>query len=85
MHITIEQNKEVVNLDAEEFPKHRLKFRNLDRPVNCACEFREFGGKDITANLSLLPMHLCRTIGEGRHAPTGGCCRKPGKAVFGIL
>ena len=64
MHITIEQNKEVVNLDAEEFPKHRLKFRNLDRPVNCACEFREFGGKDITANLSLLPMHLCRTIGE---------------------
>ncbi len=64
MHITIEENKVVVNLDAEEFPKFQAMFQNLDRPVNCACEFREFSGKDVTVNLSLLPMHLCRTIGE---------------------
>ncbi len=64
MHITIENNKVIVNLDETEFPKFQAMFQNLDRPVNCACEFREFYGNDITVNLSLLPMHLCRTIGE---------------------
>ena len=64
MHITIEDNKVVVNLDAEEFPKFQAMFANLDRPVNCSCEFREFYGNDVTMAISLLPMHLCRTIGE---------------------
>jgi len=64
MHITIEQNRVVVNLDETEFPKFQAMFANLDRPVQCACEFREFYGNDVEVSLSLLPMHLCRTIGE---------------------
>jgi hypothetical protein len=64
MHITIEDNKVVVNLDETEFPKFQAMFQNLDRRVQCTCEFRDFGGNDITAGISLLPMHLCRTIGE---------------------
>jgi len=64
MHITIEDNKVVVNLDAEEFAKFQAMFANLDRPVQCACELREFSGNDFTITTPLLPMHLCRTIGE---------------------
>jgi len=64
MHITIEDNKVLVNLDAEEFAKFQAMFQNLDRPVQCECEFREFSGNDFTITTPLLPMHLCRTIGE---------------------
>jgi len=64
MHITIEDNKVVVNLDKDEFEKFEIMFANLDRPVQCACELREFYGNDVTVGIPLLPMHLCRTIGE---------------------
>jgi len=64
MNITIEDNKVVVNLDETEFPKFQAMFANLDRAMQCICEFREFDGQDMEMNYSLLPMHLCRTIGE---------------------
>lgn len=64
MHITIEDNKVVVNLDETEFPLFKAMFENLDRRIQCSCEFREFDGQDYEMQFPLLPMHLCRTIGE---------------------
>ena len=63
MNIVIENNKVIVNLDEFEFPKFETMFANLHLNKRLRCEFREFGF-DINLNLDLLPMHLCRTIGE---------------------
>jgi len=62
--VTIENNQVVVNLDETEFPKFEAMFANLDRAVQCSCELREFDGDDFEMTVPLLPMHLCRTIGE---------------------
>jgi len=80
MEITIEQNKVVVNLDESEFPIFEAMFANLEDNKTVKCEFREFNGLSGSADINLLPMHLCRTIGEGRHgrqqtALTGLFCR----------
>ncbi len=64
MNITIENNKVIVNLDEVEFPLFEAMFENLDRRIQCSCKFREFDGQDYEMIFPLLPMHLCRTIGE---------------------
>jgi len=64
MHITIEQNKVVVNLDETEFPKFEKMFANLEQPKIAFCDFREFPDISGVKYRELMPMHLCRTIGE---------------------
>ena len=64
MNITIEQNQVIVNLDEFEFPKFEAMFANLHLNKRLRCEFREFGFGGAYFNFDLLPMHLCRTIGE---------------------
>ncbi len=64
MHITIEDNKVIVNLDEWEVEPFRSMFENLDKDIHCLCEFREFNGYNGDAFNNLKPLHLCRTIGE---------------------
>ena len=64
MFITIEDNKVIVNLDETEFPKFEAMFANLEDKKSVECEFREFNSLSGSADINLLPMHLCRTIGE---------------------
>ena len=64
MNITIEQNKVVVILTDEEFPIFEAMFNNLDAHKMVSAEFRDFGGNSWNSHHDLLPMHLCRTIGE---------------------
>ncbi len=64
MHITIEQNKVIVNLDENEFPAFEAMFRNLELDKFVQCDFRDFDFGDYGSKRKLLPMHLCRTIGE---------------------
>jgi len=64
MHITIEQNKVVVNLDEFEFPKFEKMFANLEQSKLAYCDFREFPDISGVKYRELMPMHLCRTIGE---------------------
>jgi hypothetical protein len=74
MHITIENNKVIVHLDEGEVPAFSAMFDTLHDKIGVSVEFRDFGFGDMTALRMLLPIHLCRTIGEGRHgrqAPRG--------------
>jgi len=64
MHITIEQNKVIVHLDAEEVPAFQAMFARIQDNIGVAVEFREFGGGDLATTKLLLPLHLCRVIGE---------------------
>jgi len=64
MHITIEQNKVIVNLDETEFPKFEAMFANLQGDKNVQCEFRRFPDFGGMFDWSFAPMHLCRVIGE---------------------
>ena len=64
MNITIEQNQVIVNLDEVEFPLFEAMFANLQLNKRVQCEFREFGFGGTSISYKLLPMHLCRTIGE---------------------
>jgi len=70
MFITIENNKCVVNLDETEFPVFQAMFANLHNDKHASVEFRRFPDFGGTFQWSFLPMHLCRTIGEGRQGPT---------------
>jgi len=53
-----------VNLDEVEFPAFEAMFNNLDAHKVISAEFRDFGGHSWPSNHVILPMHLCRTIGE---------------------
>ena len=64
MNITIEQNKVVVNLEPDEFAAFQKMFTNLQLMKTVSVEFREFPGFNGIAPVQILPMHLCRTIGE---------------------
>jgi hypothetical protein len=64
MNITIEQNKVVVNLDPDEFKKFEKMFANLNVMKNVRIEMRDFPTGNAKFNQPILPMHLCRTIGE---------------------
>ena len=64
MNITIEQNKIIVNLDETEFPKFQKMFANLQLMKSVRVEFRDFPEGNGNFNRQILPMHLCRTIGE---------------------
>jgi hypothetical protein len=64
MHITIEDNKVIVNLDADEFPKFEAMFENLELNKVVRCDFRKFNFPDFETKRDILLMHLCRTIGE---------------------
>ncbi len=64
MHITIEQNKVIVNLDENEFPAFEAMFANLKLDKFVVCDFREFDFGSYETARKLLPLHLCRTIGE---------------------
>jgi len=64
MHITIENNKCVVNLDEAEFPAFEAMFDNLHDDKSVSVEFRKFPNIGGHFDWELLPMHLCRTIGE---------------------
>jgi hypothetical protein len=64
LNITIENNRVVVNLDNEEFPKFQTMFANLQTMKTVTVEFREFPGGNSKCKYPILPMHLCRTIGE---------------------
>jgi hypothetical protein len=64
MEITIEQNKVVVNLDPDEFKKFEKMFANLNVMKNVRIEMRDFPTGNAKFNQPILPMHLCRTIGE---------------------
>jgi len=64
MNITIEDSKVIVNLDEFEFPKFEAMFNNLEDDKTVTVDFREFGGLTGVTTAKLLPMHLCRTIGE---------------------
>ncbi len=64
MHITIENNTVIVNLDETEFPLFEAMFLNLKIPKQVSLEFRHFPGFGGNFSWKLLPMHLCRTIGE---------------------
>jgi len=68
MEITIENSTVVVNLDESEFPIFEVMFANLEDKKTVKCEFREFNGLSGSADINLLPMHLCRTIGEANLA-----------------
>ena len=64
-------NKDYLNLWSESGEAGRASWL---RP--CRCEFRDFSWGNSEGFQKLLPMHLCRTIGEGRHAPTGDWPRR---------
>jgi len=64
MHITIEENKCIVNLDETEFPKFEAMFANLQPDKHVSVEFRRFPDFGGTWQWTFAPMHLCRTIGE---------------------
>ena len=64
MDVTIENNQVVVDLDETEFPLFEAMFNNLNLDKFVRCEFREFGSSSYVTSRKLLPMHLCRTIGE---------------------
>ena len=64
MNITIENNKVVVNLDNDEFPKFQTMFANLQAMKSVALELRNFPSGNGKISQQILPMHLCRTIGE---------------------
>ncbi len=64
MHITIEDNKVVVNLDEIEFPIFQTMFANLQPGKQVSCEFRKFPHFGGTMQWGFAPMHLCRVIGE---------------------
>jgi len=67
MHITIEDNKVIVNLDEFEFPKFQAMFANLEDRKSVECEFREFNSLSGTTDINLLPMHLCRSARTDSH------------------
>jgi len=89
MKIKIEQGQVIIELNELEFIAFEKMFANLNDDNHTVILRGEEWPDDQHLNgntrRKILPFHLCRTIGEGRHAPTGDCCRKPGKAVFGIL
>jgi len=64
MKITIENNQVIVNLDEFEFPLFEAMFDNLELDKFVRCEFRDFSWGESKGFQKLLPMHLCRTIGE---------------------
>ena len=64
MHITIEQNQVIVHLDEAEVPAFSAMFDTLHDKIGVSVEFRDFDFGDMTALRTLLPIHLCRTIGE---------------------
>ncbi|HDR91092.1 MAG TPA: hypothetical protein ENN75_02465, partial [candidate division Zixibacteria bacterium] len=64
MHITIENNTVVVNLDETEFPLFEAMFANLKLEKKVSVEMRKFPNIGGQFSWNLLPMHLCRTIGE---------------------
>ena len=64
MYITVENNQVIVNLDESEFPLFEAMFDNLDADKYVRCEYREFPWGSGEGCYKLLPMHLCRTIGE---------------------
>jgi len=64
MHITIEQNKVIVNLDEFEFPLFEAMFANLQPDKQVSLEFRRFPNFGGMFDWSFAPMHLCRVIGE---------------------
>ena len=64
MQITIENNKVIVNLTDEEFTKFQAMFNNLKLDKRVSTEFRRFDNIGGTMSWTLLPMHLCRVIGE---------------------
>jgi hypothetical protein len=70
MFISIENNQCIVNLDETEFPVFEAMFANLQLGKKVSVEFRKFPNIGGKFSWHLLPMHLCRTIGEGRHRPT---------------
>ena len=76
MHITIEQNQVIVNLDETEFPIFETMFANLQGDKRVSLEFRKFPDFGGSFTWTFAPMHLCRVIGEGRHAPTGDWPRR---------
>jgi len=64
MKITIENNQVIVNLDEFEFPLFEAMFENLELDKFVRCEYRDFSWGESKGFQKLLPMHLCRTIGE---------------------
>jgi len=64
MDITIENNKVIVNLDEAEVPAFQAMLARIQEDIGVAVEFREFGGADLSTTKILLPLHLCRVIGE---------------------
>jgi len=68
MNITIENNQIIVNLDEAEFIAFEVMFDNLHLIKQTSVEFREFGSSNSKTAFPLLPMHLCRTIGEANLA-----------------
>ena len=76
MHITIENNKIIVNLDETEFPIFEAMFANLQDKKSIILDFRRFPNYGGITFRQIHPMHLCRVIGEGRHGPTAGRCRR---------
>ncbi|MCD6502364.1 hypothetical protein J7L01_07150 [bacterium] len=68
INITIENNQVIVNLDEFEFPVFETMFNNLELDKFVQCDFRDFPWGDGEVFQKLLPMHLCRTIGEANLA-----------------
>ena len=64
MHITIEQNQVIVNLDETEFPIFETMFANLQGDKRVSLEFRKFPDFGGSFTWTFAPMHLCRVIGE---------------------
>jgi hypothetical protein len=64
LNISIENNKVIVNLEPDEFKAFQTMFANLQLMKTVKAEYRDFNGKSWTSFKDLLPMHLCRTIGE---------------------
>ncbi|MCK5833801.1 hypothetical protein KAH81_09050, partial [bacterium] len=64
MNITIENNKVIVHLDEDEVPAFSAMFDTLHDKIGVSVEFRDFDCGDMTGLRRLLPIHLCRTIGE---------------------
>ena len=63
MHVTIEDNEVVENLDKTEFPKFEAMFDNLQDNKHMAVEYRDFPGYNGETMITLLHMHLCWSAG----------------------
>ena len=60
----INNNKTILELDNYEFGALKIMFDNLKQKKRVSCEFREFGSQQGEIVYQILPMHLCRIMGE---------------------